>query len=384
MTQPFLPFVKPSISEAAIEEVSDSIRSGWLTTGPKVKRFEAALAEYVNAPTALTVSSATAGLHLVLAAMELSSGDEVITTPLTFVATANSIVAAGARPRFVDVDPKTFNLDINQVESAINERTRAIMPVHFAGLSVDLDPLYELAKKHNLRVIEDAAHAIGSDYKNQKIGSFGDIQVFSFHPNKNMTTGEGGAIICRDEKLAKKIQVLRFHGIDREAWNRFSKEGSQDYEVVAPGFKYNMMDIQAALGLHQLPELDGFIRDRAVIAERYLQELANWREWQLPENGHYENLHAWHIFTPLIQECAGMSRDQFVDAMKAHNIGIGVHWPRPVHLYAYYRESLGHQEGDFPHAENIMSRIVSLPMFPGMTSAEQDRVITAMNDVFKR
>ncbi|QGP49349.1 UDP-4-amino-4-deoxy-L-arabinose--oxoglutarate aminotransferase [Piscirickettsia salmonis] len=384
MTDSFLPFVKPLISEAAIDEVVDSIRSGWLTTGPKVKRFEEMLAEYVHAPQALTVSSATAGLHLVLAAMALKPNDEVITTPLTFVATANSIVAAGAKPRFVDVDPNTFNLDVNQIEAAINENTRAIMPVHFAGLTVDLDPIYALAKQYNLRVVEDAAHAIGAGYKQQKIGSFGDIQVFSFHPNKNMTTGEGGAIICHDEALAKKIQLLRFHGIDREAWNRFSKEGRQDYEVVAPGFKYNMMDIQAALGLHQLPALDGFINQRRLIAERYLSELASWPEWQLPENAPYDNLHAWHIFTPLLQECAGMSRDQFVDCMKEHNIGVGVHWPRPVHLYAYYREFLGHKEGDFPHAEQIMSRIVSLPMFPGMTGAEQGRVIAAMKTIFKR
>ena len=203
--------------------------------------------------------SATAGLHLALLAMELAAGDEVITTPLTFAATLNTIVLAGGKPVLVDIDPHTLNMDLNQLEDAITDRTRVIIPVHFAGLPVDLDPLYEIANRHGLRVLEDAAHAIGTEYKGKRIGSFGDTQVFSFHPNKNMTTGEGGCVVTRDQAISRANCALRFHGIDRQAWNRYGKSGSQDYEIVLPGFKYNMMDIQAAIGIHQLKELGGFI-----------------------------------------------------------------------------------------------------------------------------
>ena len=231
----FLPFSRPSISREAIDEVVACLESGWITTGPRVKKFEDDLKAYVSAPHALTLSSATAGLHLVLTALELKPGDEVITTPMTFAATLNTIVLAGGKPVLVDVDPGTYNIDINRIEQVITSRTRAIMPVHFAGLPADLDPLYAIAKKHGLRVVEDAAHAIGTEYKGRRIGSFGDVQVFSFHPNKNMTTGEGGCVVTRDNKMAEAVALLRFHGMDREAWNRFGKKGSQHYEIITPG-----------------------------------------------------------------------------------------------------------------------------------------------------
>jgi dTDP-4-amino-4,6-dideoxygalactose transaminase len=380
----FLPFSRPSISEAAIEEVVACIRSGWITTGPRVKQFEDDLKAYLGAPQVLCLTSATAGLHLVLTALKLKPGDEVITTPMTFAATLNTIVLAGGTPVCVDVEPGTCNMDAAKVEGAVTSRTRAIMPVHFAGLPVDMDPLYDIAKKRGLRVIEDAAHAIGTAYKGRRIGSFGDVQVFSFHPNKNMTTGEGGCVATRDEQLAADVALLRFHGMDREAWNRFGKKGSQHYEIIAPGYKYNMMDLQAALGLHQLKALDGFIRRRTELAVRYQSLLAGWPQLTLPQAPPYPHLHAWHLYTPLVNpEAAGMDRDAFMQALKDRNIGTGLHY-RAVHLYPYYREQFGFKRGDFPNAETISDRIVSLPLFPSMTDADQDRVVEAMKEVFRK
>ena len=303
---------------------------------------------------------------------------------MTFAATLNTIVLTGGKPVLVDVEPHTYNIDVNRIATAINSRTRALMPVHFAGLPVDLEPLYALAKKHNLRVIEDAAHAIGTEYKDQRIGAFGDTQVFSFHPNKNMTTGEGGCVTTHDPALAEAVALLRFHGMDREAWNRFGKSGNQHYEIIAPGYKYNMMDIQAALGLHQLPELKHFIQRRTALVQRYYQLMRDWPQFTLPGAPCYSHRHAWHLFAPLINlNSAGMDRDAFMQGMKERNIGTGLHY-RAAHLYPYYREHYGFKRGDFPHAESISDRIVSLPLFPDMTDADQDRVIAAMADLFKR
>jgi dTDP-4-amino-4,6-dideoxygalactose transaminase len=384
MTDEFLPFARPSISREAINEVVACLESGWITTGPRVQKFEDELRRYLQAPHALALASATAGLHLALTALELQAGDEVITTPMTFAATLNTIVLSGGKPVLVDVEPDTYNMDVSRLAQAITPRTRAIVPVHFAGLPVDLDPLYELAHQRGLRVIEDAAHAIGTEYKGKRIGAFGDTQVFSFHPNKNITTGEGGCVATRDDKLAEQIALLRFHGMDREAWNRFGKTGSQHYEIVTPGYKYNMMDIQAALGLHQLPALDGFIKRRTELAQRYQRLLADWPQWTLPGTPKFAHRHAWHLYTPLINNgAAGMDRDVFMQRMKERNIGTGLHY-RAVHLYPYYREHFGFKPGDFPQAEAISDRIVSLPLFPGMRDADQDRVISAMAGLFGR
>lgn len=382
MSEAFLPFSRPSISRAAIDDVVACLESGWITTGPRVAQFTEALQAYLGAPYVLPLTSATAGLHLTLLALGIKAGDEVITTPLTFAATLNVIVLAGGKPVLVDIDPATYNMDLNQLEDAITEKTRAIMPVHFAGLPVDLDKLYDIADRHGLRVIEDAAHAIGTKYKNQRIGSIGDTQVFSFHPNKNITTGEGGCVATHDAELAKKVGLLRFHGIDREAWNRYGKSGKQDYEIVLPGFKYNMMDIQAAIGLHQLKELDHFIARRTELAKRYQEALMDWSQWTLPAAPDYSHQHAWHLYTPLLNEfAAGMNRETFMQTMKERNIGTGLHY-RAVHLYPYYRERFGFQEGDFPCAENVSERIVSLPLFPGMSDAEHDRVLDVMYSIF--
>lgn len=384
MSEEFLPFSRPCISQAAIDEVVSCLESGWITTGPRVAKFTESLKEYLGAPHVLPLSSATAGLHLALLALDLQPGDEVITTPLTFAATLNTIILAGAKPVLVDIDLATLNMDLNQLEAAITNRTRVIMPVHFAGLPVDLDVLYQMAEKHGLRVIEDAAHAIGTEYKGKRIGSFGDTQVFSFHPNKNMTTGEGGCVSTFDDAVAHKVGLLRFHGIDREAWNRFGKSGSQHYEIVLPGFKYNMMDIQAALGLHQLAELDDFIRRRTELALRYHEALADWPQWQLPQEPDYAHKHAWHLYTPLLNEqAANMNRDEFMQAMKEKNIGTGLHY-RAVHLYPYYRDTFGFKAGDFPNAEYAGDRIVSLPLFPGMSDAVHDRVLDVMYSIFNK
>ena len=386
MTQDtFLPFAKPSISDAVIAEVVECIESGWLTTGPRVARFADALKTYLHTDYALPLSSGTAGLHLALLALDLKPGDEVITTAMTFVASLNTIVLAGAKPVLVDVEPHTYNMDMNQLERAITPKTRAIMPVHYAGLPVDLDAIYTLAKQHNLRVIEDSAHAIGAHYRDKPIGSFGDTQVFSFHPNKNMTSGEGGCVSTRDSALARQVELLRFHGIDKSnAWNRFAKGGSQHYDVVAPGFKYNMMDIQAAIGLHQLVALDDFIARRTHLAKRYLAAFANWSAFQLPAKPAYAHRHAWHLFAPLIvPEQAGLTRDAFIAKMAEHNIGVGLHYTAP-HLFSYYQQQFGYKTGDFVHAEHIGNHIVSLPLFPDMTEAQQDKVIYTIANLFDR
>jgi dTDP-4-amino-4,6-dideoxygalactose transaminase len=378
----FLPFSRPTISEAAIDDVVACLKSGWITTGPRVAQFTEDLKSYFNAPYVLPIASATAGLHLALLSMGLTAEDEVITTPLTFAATLNAIVLAGAKPVLVDIDPRTLNMDINQLEAAMTKRTRVILPVHFAGLPVDLDPLYAIANQYELRVLEDAAHAIGTEYKGNRVGSFGDTQVFSFHPNKNMTTGEGGCVVTRDSQLAEQIARLRFHGVDRQAWNRYGKSGSQDYEIVLPGYKYNMMDIQAAIGIHQLKELAGFIIRRNELANRYQEALSDWPHWTLPALPVYDHLHSWHIYTPLINEnITQITRNEFMEAMKEKNVGTGLHY-RAVHLYPYYRQMYGFNPGDFPHAEDVCDRIVSLPLFPAMTDAEHDKVLDVMYSIF--
>ncbi len=378
----FLPFSKPSISDAAIAEVVACLKSGWLTTGPRVQVFEQALTDYLKAPEVAALNSATAAMHVALLALDLQPGDEVITTPLTFVATLNVIVQAGGKPVLVDVD-HTYNMDVSKLADAITPKTRAIMPVHFSGLPVDLDPLYALAKKHHLRVIEDAAQAIGTRYKGQLLGSFGDIQTFSFHPNKNITTGEGGCITSGDASLMQKIRALRFHGIDRSAWDRYGKKGDQAYNVIAPGFKYNMMDMQAALGLHQLPALESFIAKRTAVAQRYLSQLADWPELTLPQFPVYEHRHSWHLFCVLINpKAVDITRDVFMQKMKELDIGTGLHY-NAVHLYQFYKDQFGFKEGDFPVAEDICSRIVSLPLFPDLTESDQDRVINAMRQILK-
>ncbi|GHB97695.1 DegT/DnrJ/EryC1/StrS family aminotransferase [Cerasicoccus arenae] len=380
---PFLPFAKPSISPEAIAEVVACLESGWITTGPRSQKFEGMLREFFHAPSAQCCSSATAGLHMALLTLDLQPGDEVITTAMTFVATLNTIVLAGSKPVLVDVDPATGNLDVNQLEEAITMKTRAIMPVHFAGLPVDLDAVYALAERHELRVIEDCAHAIGAEYRGQRLGSFGDTQVFSFHPNKNMTTGEGGVVVTRDDQMVAAIEKLRFHGIDRSAENEFGQPGTARYDIALAGYKFNFMDLQAALGIHQLPALEGFNTRRCELAERYLHELVDCPAVTIPnfDGVNYPYRHAWHLFAPRLNlDTIGMSRDAVTVALKTKGIGSGLHYQAP-HLSTYYRDEWGFKRGQFPGAEDLSDRIISLPLFPDMTNADQDRVIAAVREL---
>ena len=384
MEPDFLKFSTPEIDQATIDEVVECLRSGWLATGPRVAKFEKMMAEYLHAPKVLGLNSATAGLHLALKGCGVGEGDEVITTPMTFVASLNSIVHVGAKPVLVDIDPVTRNLDMEQVEAAITPRTKAIMPVHFAGIPVDLDALYKIAAEYELRVIEDCAHAIGSIYHDKMLGSFGDIQVFSFHPNKVMTTGEGGCLVTRDEQLAYEISVQRFHGIDREAWNRYGKDGNQSYDVIRPGYKYNMMDLQAAIGIHQLLHLEEFIAKREQLVTRYNQMLAGWPQLRLPARPDYNCRIAWYIYAPQINpKAANMSRDEFIQRMKEANIGVGYHH-HAAHLYSFYQQCYGYRKGQFPIAEEVSDTICSLPLFSKMSIMDQDRVIEAMDKIFNR
>jgi dTDP-4-amino-4,6-dideoxygalactose transaminase len=383
MTDEFLKFCTPSINQDAIDEVVACIKSGWLATGPRVKLFEEKLQEYFHAPHALALTSGTAALHLALKCFGLKEGDEVITTPMTFVASLNTIVHVGAKPVLVDVDLATRNIDVNKIEAAITARTRAILPVHFAGIPVDLDAIYKIAQKYNLRVLEDCAHSIGTYYKGKLIGSFGDTHAFSFHPNKVITTGEGGCVITRDSEFARNIKMQRFHGIDREAFNRYGKEGNQDYDVVQPGYKYNMLDLQAAIGIHQLKELESFIAKRKLLVDRYNEKLADWPELALPQLPDYECRVSWYVYAPLLNtDVINMSRDTFMQRMKEYNIGTGLHH-HAVHLYTYYKKTYNYKRGQFPNAEKISDCVVSLPLFPAMTFAQQDHVIKAMKEIFR-
>jgi dTDP-4-amino-4,6-dideoxygalactose transaminase len=384
MRNEFLPFSRPDIGEEEISEVVDSLRSGWITTGPKVKRFEEGFRTYVGASYAVPLSSATAGLHLVLQALKIGPGDEVITTPMTFASTVSMIVLAGATPVLVDIEPGTLNLDVSRIREKITSRTKAVIPVHFAGQSCDLDPLFALAAEFGLTVIEDAAHAAGTEYKGRRIGSFDSISIFSFHPNKNLTTGEGGMVCTPDEALAEEVSLLKFHGMSREAWRRFAASGTPNYDILVPGYKYNMMDIQAAIGIHQLPKLDGYIDRRLEIAEFYNGEFADVGELALPAYAPYAQRHAWHLYTPLVRtELLSIDRDRFMDELKKLNIGSGLHY-KAVHHHAWYRENLPQAPGELAHADYASDRIVSLPLFPKMSREDARDVVEAVKDVIAK
>ena len=383
MRDRFLPFARPALGEEEIAELVDTLRSGWITTGPKVERFADAFREYVGGPFAVPVSSATAGLHVALLALGVGPGDEVVTTPMTFVATLNTIVHCGARPVLVDIDAATLNLRVEEIEARLTPRTRAILPVHFVGQPADLDPILDLAAPRGIAVLEDAAHAVGAEYKGRRIGSFPTTSVFSFHPNKNMTTGEGGMVVTEDEAIFEKASLLKFHGMDREAWKRFAKAGSPRYDVAVPGFKYNMMDIQAALGIHQLKRLEGFLRERERLARRYDERLGGMAGLLLPQRVAYPVRHAWHLYTPLLDlERVTIDRDRFLAELKRRNIGTGLHYTA-AHEFSYYASEFGWRPEDFPEAHFVSERVFSLPLFPGLTEADQDDVIAAMTEVLE-
>jgi dTDP-4-amino-4,6-dideoxygalactose transaminase len=375
----FIIFGSPLIEEAEIEEVVATLRSGWLGTGPRTAEFERRFAEYTGAKHACAVSSCTAALHLSLLVAGIGRGDEVITTPITFAATANAIVHAGATPVFVDVDRDTMNIDPARIEEAVTERTRAIIPVHLAGRPCDLDPILEIASRRGLRLIEDAAHAIEARYHGRAIGTIGHTGCFSFYPTKNVTTGEGGMLTTDDDAWAEKVRILSLHGQSRDAWKRFSSAACRNYEVLYPGYKYNMTDIQAALGLHQLARIEENLARRERIWRRYDEAFAG-LPVRAPAAPAPETRHARHLYTLRVDkaEC-GVSRDEFRVRLHALGIGTGVHY-RILAEEPYYRANHPPRH-PLPNARHISERTVSIPLSPKLTEAEVERIIDAVRSV---
>jgi len=376
----FLVFGAPAIEDAEIAEVVASMKQGWLGTGPKVARFEEAFKQYKGARYAAAVNSCTAALHLSLVAADLSPGDEVITSALTFCATVNAIIHAGATPVLADVDAVTMNLDASQVEAKITPKTRAIVPVHFAGRPCDMDALLEITARHDLKIIEDCAHAIESEYHGRQAGTFGDFGCFSFYVTKNVVTGEGGMVLARRAQDIARIKVLALHGMSKDAWRRFSDTGYKHYEVVAAGFKYNMMDLQAAIGIHQLQRVDRYWQRRHEIWARYQQAFAD-LPIELPAEPEADTRHAYHLYTILLdRQKTGIGRDQFLEAITRHNIGVGVHY-MSVPEHRYYRDTFGWRPQDYPAAMQIGRRTVSLPLSARLTDQDVTDVIAAVKQV---
>ena len=373
----FLVFGKPAIGEEEIAEVVASLRSGWLGTGPKVAQLERDFGAYRGAPHAVALNSCTAALHLAILAAGIEPGDEVITTPLTFCATVNAIVHAGGVPVLADVDPVTMNIDPARIAERIGPRTRAILPVHFAGRPCDMDAIMALAARHDLRVVEDCAHAIEAEWRGRPVGTIGDFGCFSFYVTKNVTTGEGGMVVARREEDAARIKVLGLHGMSKDAWKRFSDEGYKHYQVVETGFKYNMMDLQAAIGIHQLRRVEPFWRRREELWRRYDEALAG-TALGLPAAPEAGTRHGLHLYTLLVDEArCGVGRDAFLDRMTAENIGVGVHYVSlPEH--PVYQERFGWRPEDYPHAMRIGRQTVSIPLSAALDDADTDDVLTAV------
>jgi dTDP-4-amino-4,6-dideoxygalactose transaminase len=379
MRQQFLPLSRPSIGPAEVAAVTECLESGWITGGPRVQRFEEAFAAAVEARHAVAVSSATAGLHLALLALSIGPGDEVITSPMTWASTGNMILAVGATPVFVDVDPGTLQIDPDAVAAAIGPRTRAILPVHFAGQPVDVDALRTIAEHHGIALIDDAAHALGTRYRGRAIGGCTTAAVFSFHPIKAITTGEGGMITTDDPALADRLRLLRFHGIARDAWGRYAKSGTPDYEIVALGFKYSMTDIQAALGIVQLGRLEEFIAARTRVATWYAEALRGMPGVETLSTVPYPSRHAWHLLVVRV----GRARDVVMGRLLEAKIGVGLHF-KPLHLHRYYRDRLGIAPEALPHATAASESILSLPLFPDMTRDDVRDVADALSDAIGR
>jgi dTDP-4-amino-4,6-dideoxygalactose transaminase len=379
----FLPFALPDIGDKEIDEVCDSLRSGWLTTGPKTRRFEAAFAAFINARHALAVNSATSGLHLALEAIGIGPGDKVVTSVNTFTASAEVNRYLGADPVFVDIDERSMNLDYRQVRSAVELHTeiKAIMPVHVAGLACAMEEICEIADHANLRVVEDAAHALPASYKGKLIGTIGDVTVFSFYATKTLATGEGGMVVTDDDEIAARIHTMRLHGINRDVFDRYqSDKPSWYYEVVAPGFKYNMPDIMAAIGIHQLAKLREMRDRRQQIADHYMESFAD-LPLRLPAPPHPGDEHAWHLFIVRLDlDGLHIGRDDFIDRMAQQGIGTSVHFI-PLHLHPYWRDKYGLKPDQFPVATEMFQRVVSLPIYSKMTDSDVERVVSAVRSV---
>jgi dTDP-4-amino-4,6-dideoxygalactose transaminase len=379
----FLVFGAPLIEEPEIEEVVGCMHRRWIGTGPKVREFEKDFAAFKGSKHAIALNSCTAALHLSMIAAGIGPGDEVITTAMTFCATINAIIHCGATPVLADCDRETMNILPEEIEKKVTAKTKAILPVHFAGRCCDMDSIMDIARTYDLLVIEDCAHAIESEYHGQKSGGFGDIGCFSFYVTKNIVTGEGGMIITDDDRFAGRIKVLGLHGMSKDAWNRFSDEGYKHYQVIHAGYKYNMMDIQAAMGIHQLKRVNRYWNHRQKVWRKYNEAFKD-LPCIIPAEPETDTKHAYHLYTPLIDiDKIGKSRDWVLNALTAENIGVGVHY-LPVHLHPFYRKTFGWKEGDFPNAEWIGERTLSLPLSAALDEKDAEDVIAAFGKVLKQ
>ena len=376
----FLPFAAPLLGDEEIEEVVHCLRSGWLTTGHKVKQFEREFGEFIGAKHALAVNSCTAALHLALEAVGVGPGDEVITTPMTFTATAAVIEHLGARPVFADCTAQTLNIDPAEIQRRLSPRTKAILPVHFAGQACDMDAIAEVARGAGVPVIEDAAHAIPTRYKGRMVGTLSDVTCFSFYATKNVTTGEGGMVVTDRDDIMERMRLMHLHGMSKDAWKRYTQNGSWSCEILAPGFKYNLTDIAAAIGIHQLRKCDTFHRRRLGIADQYDAAFAGLPGISIPRVEDRES-HGWHLYVIQIDpERLTIDRDAFIDRLIARNIGVSVHFI-PLHVHPYYRERYALQPSDFPNAWAAYERIVSLPIYAKMTDDDVRHVIDAVRGI---
>lgn len=382
----FLPFAMPEIDDEEINEVVDTLKSGWITTGAKTKKFEDDFAKYLGDNVdALAVNSATSGLHLALEAVGIKAGDEVIVPTFTFTATAEVVRYLGADPVFVDCDENTLNIDISKIERAITSKTKAIIPVHYAGLACDMDSIITIARKYNLKVIEDAAHAFPTLYKGKLIGTLNsDVTVFSFYANKTMTTGEGGMLVSKNEDIIKRCKIMRLHGFSRDAFNRYqSKTPAWYYEIIEPGFKYNLTDICSSIGIHQLKKIDKFYQKRVLLAQKYQNELNNLPIILPPIPTDYNSSHAWHLFPIRLLNNAGITRDKFIEKMAEKGVGCSVHFI-PLHKQPIWKNTYNLTSEDFPIAERVYNSIVSIPLFTKMKDTDQDWIISCIRDILKK
>ncbi len=383
MNKDYLLFHKPFISEEEIDEMVDTLRSGWLSMGPKTIRFEEEFNKYIGAKKSVAVSSWTAAGHLTLEAFGIEKGDEVIVPTMTFPATAEIVCYFGAKPVIVDVDPDTLNISLEEIQKAITPKTKAIIPVHYGGQPCDLDEINEIAKANNIKVLEDAAHSLPATYKGKKIGTISDVTCFSFYATKTLSTGEGGMICTNDQELAERCAIMRLHGINRDAWKRYSEAGSWYYEVVAPGYKYNFTDLQASLGLPQLKKVDQMWETRKSIAARYLEGFKDLELITLPTMKN-DRESSWHLFPIRLNlEMITKNRAQIIDELKENNVGVGVHF-MPVHQHLYYSETFSLDDKNYPVASASFPRLMSLPIYPGMSDHSVEKVINTLIQVLNK
>jgi dTDP-4-amino-4,6-dideoxygalactose transaminase len=378
-----IPFHRALIETEEINAVLEVLRSGWLTTGPRVKQFEASFAQHVGAAHAVAVSSCTAALHLALHAIDLREGDEVILPTMTFASSGEVVLYFNAKPVFVDCEPDAFHMDASLVERAITSRTKAILPVHYSGYPCDMDPILSVARKRGVKIIEDAAHALPARYKGKRVGAIGDLTCFSFYATKTVTTGEGGMITTDNADYADRARILSLHGVTKDAWKRYSSEGSWRYDIQATGYKYNLTDLQAALGLAQLQKCESMHLRRCVLAMRYTSALSSLDTFKVPSiPDHVEN--AWHLYVLEVnQDLLTINRDRVIEELKERGIGTSVHFI-PLHLHSLYGLKCGYRPGQFPNAERHFASAISLPLFPSLSFEDQDRVIEALHDIARQ